>query len=188
MKPLVGALVVLLVACGGSSGGAAEPELAAATFLVEVDSESMTVTGRDRLAGTGDENRLDVLRPDGEMRIVTIHSGTPVPEPFEFVRDPLGPGPVQPLLDSTDRVVAVVYPLIDRTPGGRVLAASLIGLGAGGNLVHSDWDEASFEALSALFAWGGDQGLDPLAALEQAVRGLGGSSDPTATTAAAFLR
>lgn len=179
---------VLLVACGGSTGVSAEAELAAATFLVEVPSAQLAQVGRDRLAGTGDENRLDVLRPEDEMRIVPIHPGTPVPDPFEFVRDPLGPGSVQPVLDGSDRVIAVVYPLIDRTPGGRVLSGSLVALGRGGNLVHTDWEQESFDAVAALFAWGADQGLDPLASLEQAVRGLGGATDPTAVTAADFFR
>lgn len=177
----------VLVACG-SSGGAAEAELAASTFLVEVASADLAVVDRDRLAGTGEENRLDVLRPGGSMEIVTIHSGTPVPEPFEFVRDPLSSGGIDPVLAESERLIVVIVPLIDSTPGGRVLSGSLIGFGPGGNLVHTDWDDGSYEGVSNLLAWGADQGIDPLGALELAVLGLGGSTDPNATTAATFLR
>ena len=177
----------LVVACG-SSGEAAEAELAAATFLVEVASDDLEVVDRDRLANTGEENRLDVLRPGGAMEIVTIHSGTPVPEPFEFVRDPLSSGGIDPVLAESERLIAVIFPLIDPTPGGRVLTGSLIGFGPGGNLVHTDWDDGSFEAVGELLAWGADQGLGPLQTLELAARGLGGSTDPDATTAATFLR
>jgi hypothetical protein len=86
--------------------------------------------------------------------------------------------------------VAVVYPLIDRTPGGRVLAASLIGIGAGGNLSHTDWDEESTQRVADLLAWGADRGLDPLRTLELAVRGLGGGEDAPegSDEAANFLR
>lgn len=180
-------VVSLLSACG-SSGGAAEAELAASTFLVEVAAADLEVVGRDRLANTGEENRLDVLRPGGSMEIVTIHSGTPLPEPFEFVRDPLSSGGIDPVLAESERLIAVLFPLIDPTPGGRVLTGSLIGFGPGGNLVYTDWDEGSFDAVSELLAWGAEQGFEPLESLELAVRGLGGSTDANATTAANFLR
>lgn len=180
-------VVSLLAACG-SGGGAAEAELAASTFLVEVAATDLEVVGRDRLANTGEENRLDVLRPVGDMEIVTVHSGTPVPDPFEFVRDPLSSGGIDPVLAESDRLIAVLFPLIDTTPGGRVLTGSLIGFGPGGNLVYTDWDDGSFESVSELLAWGADQGLDPLQSFELAVRGLGGSTDPDATAAADFLR
>jgi hypothetical protein len=186
------ALIVLaatVAACGGGTN-AAESEMAAATFLVEFVADDLEVVGRDRLAGTGDENRLDVLRPVGEIRIVPIHAGTPVPDPFEFVRDPLAPGGIDSVLDASERIVAVVYPLIDRTPGGRVLAASLIGIGPGGNLALTDWDDESTQRVADLLAWGADRGMEPLGALELAVRGLGGTADAPdgADEAAGFLR
>lgn len=180
------AALVLLSGCG-SRTLQAEAELAAATFLVEVSSDDVTVVDRDRLAGTGQENRLDVVRPGGTMEIVTIHSGTPVPEPFEFVRDPLGSRSLELVLEESERVIVVIFPLIEPTPGGRVLSGSLIGFGPGGNLLLTDWDEESSEAVGALLAWGAGEGRDPLATLELAVRGLGGSSDPAAAAAADFL-
>ena len=180
-------VVSLLAACG-SGGGAAEAELAASTFLVEFATADLEVVGRDRLADTGEENRLDVLRPGGTMEIVPIHSGTPIPDPFEFVRDPLSSGGIDSVLSETESVIAVLFPLIDPTPGGRVLTGSLIGFGSGGNLVYTDWDDGSFEAVSELLAWGAEQGLEPLETLELAVRGLGGSTIADATTAANFLR
>jgi hypothetical protein len=183
------AVVAAVAACGGGTN-AAGSEMAAATFLVEFVADDLVLAGRDRLAGTGEENRLDVLRPAGEIEIVPIHAGTPVPDPFEFVRDPLAPGGIDSVLDSSERIVAVVYPLIDRTPGGRVLAASLIGIGAGGNLAHTDWDEESTQRVADLLAWGADRGLDPLPTLELAVRGLSGGDDAPegADEAAGFLR
>ncbi|MFP5331648.1 MAG: hypothetical protein ACLGHX_04710 [Acidimicrobiia bacterium] len=181
------AAAVALVSGCGSATLQAEAELAAATFLVEVSASDVAVVDRDRQAGTGEENRLDVVRPGGTMEIITIHSGTPVPDPFEFVRDPLGRGSLEPVLADSERVIVVIFPLIEPTPGGRVLSGSLIGFGPGGNLVHTDWDDESFEAVNALLAWGAEQGRGPLATLELAVRGLGGSSDPAATTAADFL-
>lgn len=180
-------VVSVLAACSSGSG-AAEAELGASTFLVEVAAADLEVVGRDRLANTGEENRLDVLRPGGSMEIVTIHSGTPVPDPFEFVRDPLSSGGIDPVLAGSERLIAVLFPLIDTTPGGRVLTGSLIGFGPGGNLAHTDWDDGSFEAVSELLAWGAEQGFEPLGTLELAVRGLGGSTDPNAATAADFLR
>lgn len=185
--PVLLSVTSLLWACG-SGALHAEAELAASTFLVEVAAADLEVAGRDRLAGTGEENRLDILRPGGDFEIVTIHSGTPIPEPFEFVRDPLSSGAIDPVLAESARLIAVVFPLIDPTPGGRVLSGSLIGFGPGGNLVYTDWDDGSFEAVSELLVWAADEGIDPLAALELAVRGLGGSTDPAATTAATFLR
>jgi hypothetical protein len=93
MKSRLGlmAVVATVAACGGGTN-AAESEMAAATFLVDFVADDLVLAGRDRLAGTGEENRLDVLRPAGEFEIVPIHAGTPVPDPFEFVRDPLAPG------------------------------------------------------------------------------------------------
>lgn len=175
----------LVVACGGS--GAAQGELSAATFLVDVAADEVEIIGRDRLVNSGTEDRLDVLRPGGAMTIVPIHPNTPVPEPFEFVRDPVSAGPVDPLLDDAERVIAVINPLVDRTPGGRVLAGSIMTFGPGGNLLHVDWDDDDRTRLADLLAWGGERGLDPLATLELAIRGLGGSDGSEAQTAASYF-
>ena len=180
------AAVVLVAACGGS--GAAEGELSAATFLVDVAAGDVEIVGRDRLANSGTEDRLDVLRPGGEMTIVPIHSNTPLPEPFEFVRDPLSAGPVEPLLDDAERVIAVIYPLVDRTPGGRVLAGSLVSFGPGGNLVGVDWDDDDRTRLADLLAWGAERGFGLLGTIELAVRGLGGDDGADAQTAAGFFQ
>jgi hypothetical protein len=179
-------LLVLLAACAGP--GVAEGELSAATFLVGVAADDIEVVGADRLVNSGTEDRIDVLRPGGDMTIVPIHSNTPVPEPFEFVRDPLSAGPVVPLLDDAEQVIAVIYPLVDRTPGGRVLAGSIITFGPGGTLLHADWGEDDRTRLVDLIAWGAERGLDPLAAVEFAVRGLGGDDGSEAQTAASFFR
>ena len=178
--------ILLLAACGGA--GAAEGELSAATFLVEFASDDVEIVGQDRLVNSGTEDRLDVLRPGGDMTLVPIHSNTPVPEPFEFVRDPLSAGPVDPLLDDAERVVAVINPLIDRTPGGRVLAGSLITFGPGGNLLGVDWEDDDRTRLVDLLAWGAERGLDALATIEFAVRGLGGDDGSEAQAAAGFFR
>lgn len=183
MLPL--SVVVLVAACGGS--GAAQGELSAATFLVDFSASEAEIVGRDRLVNSGTEDRLDVLRPGGDMTIVPIYSNTPMPEPFEFVRDPLSAGPVEPLLDDAERVIAVINPLIDRTPGGRVLAGSIITFGPGGNLLGVDWDDDDRTRLADLLAWGAEQGLDPLASIELAVRGLGGDDGPEAQTAASYF-
>ena len=182
---LVLAPLALVTACGGP--GAAQGELAAATFLVEVPAADVEIVGGDRLVNSGTEDRLDVLRPGGEMTIVPIHPDTPIPEPFEFVRDPLSSGPVLPLLEGAERVIAVINPLIDRTPGGRVLTGSILAFGPGGNLVGADWDEADRVRLAELLAWGSERGLDPLLAIEFAVRGLGGSGGEDAAAAASFF-
>jgi hypothetical protein len=155
---------------------------------VDVLAEGVEIVGQDRLVNSGTEDRLDVLRPVGDMTIVPIYSNTPVPEPFEFVRDPLSAGPVLPLLDDAERVVAVIYPLVDRTPGGRVLAGSVITFGSGGSLVHVDWDDDDRIRLADLLAWGAERGLDPLATVELAVRGLGGDDGSEAQTAASYFR
>ena len=178
-------VLVLATACGGP--GAAQGELSAATFLVEFGANEVEVVGRDRLVNSGTEDRIDVLRPGGDMTIVPIHPNTPLPEPFEFVRDPLSAGPVDPLLDDAERLIAVINPLVDRTPGGRVLAGSLITFSPGGNLVHSDWDDDDRTRLADLLAWGAEEGLDPLATIELAVRGLGGEDGSRAQTAASYF-
>ncbi|MEX1006036.1 MAG: hypothetical protein WD990_13920 [Acidimicrobiia bacterium] len=186
MRRLAPLTVLLLVAaCGGS--GAAQGELSAATFLVEVGADDVEIVGRDRLVNSGTEDRLDVLRPGGDMTIVPIHPNTPVPEPFEFVRDPLSAGSIVPLLDDAERVIAVINPLIDRTPGGRVLAGSIITFGPGGNLLHADWDDDDRTRLADLLAWGAERGLDSLATIELAVRGLGGDDGSEAQTAASYF-
>jgi hypothetical protein len=177
---------VLVAACGGP--GAAQGELSAATFLVDFAADEVEIVGRDRLVNSGTEDRLDVLRPGGDMTIVPIHSNTPVPEPFEFVRDPLSAGPVVPLLDDAERVIAVIFPLVDRTPGGRVLAGSVITFGPGGNLLGADWDDDDRNRLADLLAWGAEQGLDPLATIERAIQGLGGGEGSEAQSAAGFFR
>lgn len=182
------ALVALaLGACGG--GLAAEGEIAAATFLVDVDAADLEVVGRDRLAaGSGDEDRLDVLRPTPDAEIRSLYRSTPMPNPFEFVRDPLSAGGVDVFLESADRIVAVVYPLIDSTPGGRVLAATLVALDSEGEVVATDWDDDSDAAVAALVDWGAAQGFDVLETLELAFRGLGGDESVPAQTAADFFR
>lgn len=178
---------LVLAACGG--GLAAEGEIAAATFLVDVPVEGLEVVGRDRLAaGAGDEDRLDVLRPSTDAEIRSLYQSAPVPEPFEFVRDPLAAGGIDVFLQSADRIIAVVYPLIDPTPGGRVLAASLVALDTEGRVVGADWDEDSTAAVAALVDWGAPQGFDALETLELAFRGLGGDESVPAQTAADFLR
>lgn len=189
MKSAAVLMAVIVTACGGTS--AVEGELAAATFLVEAQSADVEVVGNDRIAAAGGtEERLEVVRPSRSMTIVSIHSGTPVPEPFEFVRDPLATGGVTPVLEGSERVIAVLHPLVDPTPGGRVLAGSLIAFGPGGNLVHTDWDDEEASRVSDLLAWGADRGLDPLESLELAVRGLGavGEIPAEANEAADFFR
>ncbi|MEX2279022.1 MAG: hypothetical protein WEA76_02930 [Acidimicrobiia bacterium] len=186
MKRLV-VLAVAVAACGGGSG-AAEAAIAASTFLVAVDADGLEVAGRDRLAGGGDEARLDVLAPDATAEIVSLYPSAPVPEPFEFVRDPLSSGGIGTFLASADRVVAVVFPLIDVTPDGRVLSGSLIALGGDGTVVGTDWGDDSDAAVAALVAWGSNQGMSALQTIELAARGLGGDDSSAAQTAADFLR
>ncbi|HSJ28979.1 MAG TPA: hypothetical protein VLB67_12290 [Acidimicrobiia bacterium] len=179
---------VALVATGcGASGASAEGEMAAATFLVEASAGGVVVAGNDRFANTGDENRLDVIVPGEGATVLAIHPSTPVPEPFAFVRDPLRAGGVETVLASADTIVAVVLPLIDRTPGGRVLVGSLIALDGRGEVVGTDYDDVSDQAIAALVRWGSEQGLTPLESLHLAVRGLGGDDDERAQEAAAFL-
>lgn len=180
-------LAVAVAACGGGSG-AAEGAIAASTFLVSVDADGLEVAGRDRLAGGGDEARLDVLAPDATAEIVSLYPSTPVPEPFEFVRDPLSSGGIETLLASADTVVAVIYPLIDRTPDGRVLTGSLIAVGADGTVVGTDWGDDSDAAVAALVAWGSEQGMSAFQSIELAARGLGGDDSSDSQTAADFLR
>jgi len=186
MKRLL-AVGLVLGACGGG-GIAAEAEIAAATFLVDVPADELEVGGRDRPAGTGDEDRLDVLLTGPSAEIVALYPSTPRPEPFEFVRDPLSAGGVERILDGAARVVAVVYPLIDRTPGGRVLTGNLIAVSAEGAVIATDWDDASDQAIRSLVEWGRGEGLTALQTIELAVRGLVGSEAPDARTAADFLR
>lgn len=191
MKRLAMSMVLLagLSACGGAP--AVQGEMAAATFLVEVATADLEVVGRDRLATAGgSEDRLEVLRPSAAMTIVPIHSSTPVPDPFEFVRDPLSTGAAGPVLEGSERVIIVLHPLIDATPGGRVLAGSLIGFGSGGNVVQTDWDADGDQRIADLLAWGADRGLQPLQTLELAVRGLGqtGGLPAGADEAGDFLR
>ncbi|HVR33275.1 MAG TPA: hypothetical protein VMS74_11295 [Acidimicrobiia bacterium] len=186
MRRLLAAGLVL-GACGGG-GIAAEAGIAAATFLVDVPADELEIGGRDRPAGTGDEDRLDVLLPGLSAEIVAIYPSTPRPEPFEFVRDPLSAGGVERLLDGADRVVAVVYPLVDRTPGGRVLTGSLIVVSAEGAVIATDWDDASDQAIRNLVEWGRGVDLTALQTIELAVRGLAGSDSSDAQTAADFLR
>jgi hypothetical protein len=181
--------VVAVLATGcGSATLTAEGELAAATFLVEAPAAGVVVVGNDRFADTGDENRLDVLVPGGDATVVSLYPSTPVPEPFAFVRDPLRAGGVDSMLGSAETVVAVVFPLIDRTPGGRALVGSLVALDGGGEVIDTDWDDASDEAVASLVRWGREQGLAPLETLHLAVRGLGGDDSGRAQEAAAFLR
>lgn len=184
-RMLLLSVLVLVAACAGP--GAAQGELSATTFLVDFGANEVEVVGRDRLENSGTEDRLDVLRPGGGMTIVPIHPTTPVPEPFEFVRDPLSAGPVEPLLDDAERVIAVINPLVDRTPGGRVLAGSIVTFGPGGNLLHVDWDDDDRTRLADLLAWGTEKGLDPLATIELAVRGLGGDDGSEAQVAASYF-
>lgn len=186
MKRLLVAALAL-AACGGGDL-AAEGGIAAATFLVEGAATDFEVVGVDRAAGRGDENRLDVVRPTVTARRIDLYPSAPVPEPFEFVRDPLAAGGIDRMLVSAERVVAVVHPLIDRTPNGRVLTGSLVAIGADGTVVGTDWDDGSDAAVRELVAWGRENGWDPLTTLELAAAGL---RDPTAAgdarTAADFL-
>ena len=180
--------LVLVVAACSSGGLTAEAEIAAATFVAEFTPSQVDVVDRDRLGSVGgEEDRLDVLQLSTEAHLISLYPSTPVPEPFQFVRDPLSSGAVAPMLEA-DRLVAVVYPLIDPTPGGRVLRGSLIALDDSGMVVGTDWDEASDAAVTELIAWGAETGRTPAETIELAVRGLAGSSDPDAETAATFLR
>jgi hypothetical protein len=184
----VTALALLLAACTGGTT-AVEGEMAAATFVAAMDASDLESVGRDRQsAAAGAEDRLDVLRPPASAEIVQIYPSSPIPDPFEFVRNPLSAGGVTAFLESADRIVAVLHPLIDTTPGGRVLAGSLVGLGADGTVVGTDWDDEGDAAVAALVAWGAGRGHDPLTVIELAVRGLGGSDDADAITAADFVR
>lgn len=181
-------VLLLLVACGRGGTGV-EAEVAATTFLVTMPADQLEVVGRDRLAvGAGDEDRLEVIRAPAGADLISIYPATPVPEPFEFVRNPLAAGAVETVLASADRVVAVLYPLIDSTPGGRVLAGSLVALGPDGRVVGTDWNDAGTAAIAALVDWGNDRNMDAAAALQLAVAGLGGDDSPAAAEAADFLR
>jgi hypothetical protein len=178
----------VVAACGGGSSGI-ETEVAAATFIVSAPADEVEIVGRDRLAiGSGDEDRLDVLRLPDSADIIAVYDSTPTPEPFEFLRNPLLAGGVIPVLESADQIVAVVYPLLDMTPGGRLLAGVLIAIGPDGTVVGTDWDDRGDAAVAELVAWGAERGIDAPAALRLAVAGLTGDDSPDARTAADFLR
>ncbi len=179
---------LLVAACGGGAT-LFEGEMAAATFVVVMSPFEVTVTGSDRFAvGAGDEDRLDVLQLAESASIRPIYAATPTPEPFEFVRDPLAAGPIAPVLASADQLVAVLYPLVDPTPGGRVLSGALIALGGDGALLGTDWGEVADARMTELLAWAADRGIEPGRAVELAVRGLGGDDSSDAREAASFIR
>ncbi len=189
MRAAIVVLVALvLAACGGGSSGV-EIEVAAATFIVSAPADQVEIVGRDRLAvGAGDEDRLDVLRMPDSAEILVVYPSSSVPEPFEFLRNPLLAGGVIPVLESADQIVAVVYPLLDMTPGGRFLAGVLIAIGPDGTVVGTDWDSKGGAAVAELVAWGAERGIDAPGALRLAVAGLTGDDSPDARTAADFLR
>jgi hypothetical protein len=189
MRASVVVLVALVVgACGGGSSGV-EIEVAAATFIVSAPADQVEIVGRDRLAvGAGDEDRLDVLRLPESAEIIVVYPSSSVPEPFEFLRNPLLAGGVIPVLESADQIVAVVYPLLDMTPGGRFLSGVLIAIGPDGTVVGTDWDNNGDAAVAELVAWGAERGIDAPGALRLAVAGLTGDDSPDARTAADFLR
>lgn len=190
MRPLA-PLVVLALAVAGCGGGtsAVADEVAAATFLVDMPASGLVSVERDRPASSsGAENRLDVIRPEDFDRLV-VYASTPIPEPFEFVRDPLSAGGLDAFLAGVDRVLAVVYPLIEPTPGGRVLSGVLIGLDRSGRVVRTDWNDDGDARITALLEWGHGRGLTVLDTLELAVWGLGGlEPSPEADEAAGFLQ
>ncbi len=189
MRAALAVLVALVVgACGGGSSGV-ELEVAAATFIASAPADQVEVVARDRLAvGAGDEDRLDVLRMPASADLIVVYPSSSVPEPFEFLRNPLLSGGVTPVLESADQIVAVVYPLLDVSPGGRSLSGVLIAIGPDGAVVGTDWDNKGDAAVADLVAWGAERGIDAPGALRLAVAGLTGDDSPDARTAADFLR
>lgn len=98
-----------------------------------------------------------------------------------FVRNPVARGAMSPLVDVSDSVVVVLIPLLDPTRVNQFqLDAALIGIDGDGNLVGSDYDEATERRLQALFEWARDQGFGPAESLASAARGIVGT-DATAT-------
>lgn len=186
MRRVAAAVALLtLAACGGPNPIAGD--LAAATFVVSFPSTGAEVVAHDRIANTTEtENRLDVIRPSGDPLVISpVYASTPQPDPFEFIRNPLTKGSLAAFLEGTTTVVAVVYPLVDPTPNGRVLAASLIGLDASGQVVLTDWDAEGDRRITALMAWGAEQGLSPVDTIQKAIAGLNEpGADPIADEAA----
>jgi hypothetical protein len=187
-RSLLPVLALSVAACGGGPS-LFEGEMAAATIVVAMTAADAELVARDRYAvGSGDEDRLDVIRVGGAASVRPIYDSVPVPDPFEFVRDPLTAGPAAPVLDSATQIIVVLYPLVDRTPGGRVLSGSLIALGPDGSLLGADWDDDADRRVEALLAWAASRGIEPARAVELAIRGLGGDESADAQQAAGFVR
>lgn len=187
MRRLVLPLVCALVACGGSGQSDVEGELAAATFVVEFPASEAVSSAKDRLANTSEiENRLDVIRPSTPSTEAVFDTDPPVP--FEFVRDPLNSGSLPAFVQGAERVIAILHPLINPTPNGRVLSGRLVAFDASGVVLRTDFDDDGDARVDALVEWGAGIGVSALEALALAADGLNDRGDDLAAAAAAVLR
>lgn len=181
------AALALVAACGGGGTSEVEAELAAATFVVEFPASSAVSIGKDRAATASEiENRLDVIQPGADAVIESIYDTDP-PAPFEFVRDPLDTGSLVAFVEGADRVVAVLYPLINPTPNGRVLSGRLVAVDPDGSVLRTDFDDDGDAAVADLVDWGRELGIEPGRALALAVDGINGRGDARADEAASVL-
>ena len=180
-------VAVALTACGGGPNGVVA-DVSAATFVASFPASEATAVASDRLANTSEtENRLDVIRPGGDLAVSPVYASLQAPDPFEFVRDPLTAGSLLAFVASATTVVAVTYPLVDPTPNGRVLAGRLIALDATGKVVATDWDDVGDARITALVAWGADHDLTPVDTIQKAIAGLNDPGDPLSDEAAGLV-
>ncbi len=165
------AIVVLLAGCGGGGDDLAG-ELTGAVAVVSAPSGSVTFVGRD-VAGTAvaqeAEARLEVLEVvPGAADVRTPYGPVPgLTEPIRVVRDPLGRSGIDAVLPQGDRVLMVVFTLLDPTRGGVEFGARLVMMD-GGSVVAADWSEAATERLAALL----DGTADPGSVLAETVEAL----------------
>lgn len=165
--PVVMVAVVGLAACGGEGSADLASELVAATHVVEVAPEAVTVVDRDvsGVVPASAQPHLDVVELD-QVRVIPVSEGAPeLGDPVVAVRDELPFGPLAPLLEGADRVVVAVIPLLNTTHGGRTHDTRMVAL-AGREVTATDigvdWQ------LEALWA----NGSDPADALAETARAL----------------